>query len=246
MHLLAAEGGYQVFTLGGTDKALLFMALGVALAALAVGYVLMQGVLKADDGTPEMQEIAGAIQVGAMAYITRQFRTIGMIVIPLAAVVFLTSSKILDSNGEVALGFVQSGLFRTVAFIVGGASSGAIGFLGMWIATRGNIRTTAAATNSDFPGALKVAIRTGGSVGLATAGLGLLGATIIILIFQNTSSAILVGFGFGGSLLALFLRVGGGIFTKAADVGADLVGKVEAGIPEDDPRNPATIADNVG
>ena len=155
MHLLAAEGGYQVFTLGGTDKALLFMALGIALAALAVGYVLMQGVLKADDGTPEMQEIAGAIQVGAMAYITRQFRTIGMIVIPLAAVVFLTSSKILDSNGEVALGFVQSGLFRTVAFIVGGASSGAIGFLGMWIATRGNIRTTAAATNSDFPGALK-------------------------------------------------------------------------------------------
>jgi K(+)-stimulated pyrophosphate-energized sodium pump len=246
VHLLAAEGGYQVFTLGGTDKALLFMALGVALAALAVGYVLMQGVLKADDGTPEMQEIAGAIQVGAMAYITRQFRTIGMIVIPLAAVVFLTSSKILDSNGEVALGFVQSGLFRTVAFIVGGASSGAIGFLGMWIATRGNIRTTAAATNSDFPGALKVAIRTGGSVGLFTAGLGLLGATIIILIFQNTSSAILVGFGFGGSLLALFLRVGGGIFTKAADVGADLVGKVEAGIPEDDPRNPATIADNVG
>jgi K(+)-stimulated pyrophosphate-energized sodium pump len=246
VHLLAAEGGYQVFTLGGTDKALLFLSLGVALAALAVGYVLMQGVLKADDGTPEMQEIAGAIQVGAMAYITRQFRTIGMIVIPLAAVVFFTSSKILDSNGDVALGFVQSGLFRTVAFIVGGASSGAIGFLGMWIATRGNIRTTAAATNSDFPGALKVAIRTGGSVGLATAGLGLLGATIIILIFQNTSSAILVGFGFGGSLLALFLRVGGGIFTKAADVGADLVGKVEAGIPEDDPRNPATIADNVG
>ena len=108
MHLLAAEGGYQLFDLGGTDKALLFMALGVALAALAVGYVLMQGVLKADDGTPEMQEIAGAIQVGAMAYITRQFRTIGMIVIPLAVVVFLTSSKILDSNGEVALGWLLS------------------------------------------------------------------------------------------------------------------------------------------
>jgi K(+)-stimulated pyrophosphate-energized sodium pump len=246
VHLLAAEGGYQAFTLGGTDKALLFVSLGIALAALAVGYVLMQGVLKSDDGTPEMKEIAEAVQVGAMAYITRQFRTIGMIVIPLAVVVFLTSSKILDPDGEVALGFVQSGLFRTVAFIIGGASSGAIGFLGMWLATRGNIRTTAAATKSDFPGALTVAIRTGGSVGLATAGLGLLGATTIILIFQNTSSAILVGFGFGGSLLALFLRVGGGIFTKAADVGADLVGKVEAGIPEDDPRNPATIADNVG
>ena len=116
----------------------------------------------------------------------------------------------------------------------------------MWLATRGNVRTTAAATRSDFPDALRIAIRTGGVCGLATAGLGLLGATTIILIFQNTSSAILVGFGFGGSLLALFLRVGGGIFTKAADVGADLVGKVEAGIPEDDPRNPATIADNVG
>ncbi|HET6665055.1 MAG TPA: sodium/proton-translocating pyrophosphatase, partial [Acidimicrobiales bacterium] len=118
--------------------------------------------------------------------------------------------------------------------------------LGMWLATRGNVRTTAAATRSDFAGALQIAIRTGGVCGLATAGLGLLVATLIIMIFQNTASAILVGFGFGGSLLALFLRVGGGIFTKAADVGADLVGKVEAGIPEDDPRNPATIADNVG
>ena len=246
MHLLAAEGGYQPFNLGGADKALLFFSLAVAIAALGVGYVLMRGVLKSDDGTPEMQEIAEAVQVGAMAYITRQFRTIGMIVIPLAVVVFLTSAEIAKPGGDIALGFFQSGLFRTVAFILGGAASGAIGFLGMWLATRGNIRTTAAATKSDFPGALQVAIRTGGSVGLATAGLGLLGATIIILVFQNTSSAILVGFGFGGSLLALFLRVGGGIFTKAADVGADLVGKVEAGIPEDDPRNPATIADNVG
>src|SRR5699024_800167 len=143
-----------------------------------------------------------------------------------------------------ALGFGLSGLFRTIAFIVGGAFSASVGFAGMWLATRGNVRTTAAATRRDFGGALKVAFRTGGTTGLATAGLGLLGATLIILIFQNSASAILVGFGFGGSLLALFLRVGGGIFTKAADVGADLVGKVEAGIPEDDPRNPATIADN--
>ncbi|MFN8018195.1 MAG: sodium-translocating pyrophosphatase [Acidimicrobiales bacterium] len=193
-----------------------------------------------------MQEIAGAVQEGAMAYITRQFRTIILIVIPLCFVVFFTSAEIVKNNSVVALSFAQSGLYRTLAFIFGATFSGAIGFLGMWLATRGNIRTTAAATKSDYPGALKVAIRTGGSVGLATAGLGLLGATTIILIFQNTSSAILVGFGFGGSLLALFLRVGGGIFTKAADVGADLVGKVEAGIPEDDPRNPATIADNVG
>jgi K(+)-stimulated pyrophosphate-energized sodium pump len=246
VHLLAAEGGYQLFDLGGTDKALLYVSLVIALVALGVGYLLMQGVLKADDGTPAMQKIAVAIQEGAMAYITRQFRTIGIIIVPLAAVVFLTSAEILKDDGNVALSFVQSGLFRTVAFLVGGLASGAIGFLGMWLATRGNIRTTAAATRSDYPGALKVAFRTGGAVGLATAGLVLLGATIIILVFQNTSSAILVGFGFGGSLLALFLRVGGGIFTKAADVGADLVGKVEAGIPEDDPRNPATIADNVG
>ncbi|MBX3286406.1 MAG: sodium/proton-translocating pyrophosphatase, partial [Actinobacteria bacterium] len=210
MHLLAAEGGYKLFELGGTDKALLYVSLLVAVASLGVGYVLMQGVLSSEDGTPEMKKIATAIQEGAMAYITRQFRTIGMIVVPLAVVVFATSAEILKPDDSVALSFVQSGLFRTLAFIAGGAASGAIGFLGMWLATRGNIRTTAAATKSDFPAALQVAIRTGGSVGLATAGLGLLGATTIILIFQNTSSAILVGFGFGGSLLALFLRVGGG------------------------------------
>jgi K(+)-stimulated pyrophosphate-energized sodium pump len=116
----------------------------------------------------------------------------------------------------------------------------------MTLATRGNVRTAAAALTGSMPKALTVAFRTGGVAGMFTVGLGLIGATVIIMLFQNTSSVILVGFGFGGSLLALFLRVGGGIFTKAADVGADLVGKVEAGIPEDDPRNPATIADNVG
>ncbi len=246
MHQLAAEGGYQFFILGSSDKTLLFLSLAIALLALGFSAVMAKGVIDSEDGTPEMQEIATAVQEGAMAYITRQFRTILMIVVPLCFVVFFTSAEILKDNNDTALSFTQSGLYRTLAFITGALFSGAIGFLGMWLATRGNIRTTAAATKSDYPGALKAAIRTGGSVGLATAGLGLLGATVIILIFQNTSSAILVGFGFGGSLLALFLRVGGGIFTKAADVGADLVGKVEAGIPEDDPRNPATIADNVG
>jgi K(+)-stimulated pyrophosphate-energized sodium pump len=246
VHLLAAEGGYQFFILGGTDKSLLYLSLAIALLALGFSAIMAKGVIDSEDGTPEMQEIATAVQEGAMAYITRQFRTILFIVVPLCFVVFFTSAEILKHESVVALSFAQSGLYRTLAFITGAVFSGAIGFLGMWLATRGNIRTTAAATKSDYPGALKVAIRTGGSVGLATAGLGLLGATVIILIFQNTSSAILVGFGFGGSLLALFLRVGGGIFTKAADVGADLVGKVEAGIPEDDPRNPATIADNVG
>jgi K(+)-stimulated pyrophosphate-energized sodium pump len=245
VHLLA-EGGYQPFILGGSDKTLLFLSLGIALLALVFSAVMAKEVIDSEDGTPEMQEIATAVQEGAMAYITRQFRTIFFIVVPLCFVVFFTSAEILKDDNDVALNFTQSGLYRTLAFVTGAVFSGAIGFLGMWLATRGNIRTTAAATKSDYPGALKVAIRTGGSVGLATAGLGLFGATVIILIFQNTSSAILVGFGFGGSLLALFLRVGGGIFTKAADVGADLVGKVEAGIPEDDPRNPATIADNVG
>jgi K(+)-stimulated pyrophosphate-energized sodium pump len=149
-------------------------------------------------------------------------------------------------DGSEALSFLESGLARTAAFVAGCALSGLTGFIGMSLAVRGNVRTAAAARAGSLPRALELAFRTGGVAGMFTVGLGLLGATLIIMIFQNSSSAILVGFGFGGSLLALFLRVGGGIFTKAADVGADLVGKVEQGIPEDDPRNPATIADNVG
>jgi K(+)-stimulated pyrophosphate-energized sodium pump len=160
--------------------------------------------------------------------------------------VFATSVEVVKPNLAVALGRGESGLYRTLAFVAGAVLSALVGFIGMWLAVRGNVRTAAAARSGSLKDALKVAFRTGGVAGMFTVGLGLLGATLIIMIFQNTSSVILVGFGFGGSLLALFLRVGGGIFTKAADVGADLVGKVEAGIPEDDPRNPATIADNVG
>ncbi|MEI7622248.1 MAG: sodium-translocating pyrophosphatase [Actinomycetes bacterium] len=255
--VLAAEGGYQAFTLTSTEWGWLIFAAVVAVFALLLGVVLMRGVLKQEQGTEKMQEIAGAIQEGALAYLKRQFRTIGMIVIPLAVVVFLTSTAInkmpiLTKDGKSIIGgeevmtFLQSGIFRTAAFLVGCLFSASIGFFGMWLAVRGNVRTAAAARRSDFNAALKVAFRTGGVAGLLTAGLGLLGAVVIVMLFQNTSTSILIGFGFGGSLLALFLRVGGGIFTKAADVGADLVGKVEAGIPEDDPRNPATIADNVG
>ena len=197
-----------------------------------------------------MIEIAAAIQEGAMAYLRRQFKTIAVILIPLAVVVFVTSTEVLKpenfNGGSSGLSFAQSGIFRTLAFIAGCLLSGLTGFVGMSLAVRGNVRTAAAAKAGSLPAALKVAFRTGGVAGMFTVGLGLLGATVIIMLFQNTASAILIGFGFGGSLLALFLRVGGGIFTKAADVGADLVGKVEAGIPEDDPRNPATIADNVG
>ncbi|MET0728816.1 MAG: sodium-translocating pyrophosphatase [Acidimicrobiales bacterium] len=245
-NVMAAEGGYQEFVLKGGEFAILALSGLSAVLALAVGFILMKGVLAEDQGTPKMIEIATAIQEGAWAYLKRQFKTIGVILIPLAAIVFVTSTEVLKPNGDIALTFGESGLYRTLAFVAGGLLSGLTGYIGMTLATRGNVRTAAAAKRNSLPDALKVAFRTGGVAGMFTVGLGLLGATVIIALFQNTSSAILVGFGFGGSLLALFLRVGGGIFTKAADVGADLVGKVEAGIPEDDPRNPATIADNVG
>ncbi|HKY48856.1 MAG TPA: sodium-translocating pyrophosphatase [Acidimicrobiia bacterium] len=244
--VLAAEGGYQEFVLGTAEWAWLIISAATALIALGVGFVLARGVLRADQGTEKMKEIAAAIQEGAMAYLRRQFKTILVILIPLVVIVYLTSTEVLAPDGAVALSFVESGLFRTIAFVAGCFLSGLTGFIGMSLAVRGNVRTAAAAKSGSLPAALKVAFRTGGVAGMFTVGLGLLGATLIIMVFQNTSSAILVGFGFGGSLLALFLRVGGGIFTKAADVGADLVGKVEQGIPEDDPRNPATIADNVG
>jgi K(+)-stimulated pyrophosphate-energized sodium pump len=244
--LLASEGGWQEFTLKGGEWLILAMSGFAAVLALAVGWFLAVRVLKEDQGTDKMKEISRAIQVGAWAYLKRQFRTIGIILVPVSVVVFLTSVTITKTNGDQAMSFVSSGIFRTVAFLLGGIASGLTGYIGMTLATRGNVRTAAAARRGSLPHALQIAFRTGGVAGMFTVGLGLLGATIIIAIFQNTSSAMLIGFGFGGSLLALFLRVGGGIFTKAADVGADLVGKIEAGIPEDDPRNPATIADNVG
>ena len=247
--ILASEGGWQTFTLKGGEWAILGLSGAAAILALLVGWFLVIQVLKQEEGTDKMKEIAEAIQIGAWAYLKRQFRTIGMILVPVGAVVFFTSVAInkpeVDGGGE-ALSQIQSGLYRTIAFVLGCVASGLTGYIGMTLATRGNVRTAAAARRGSMKDALQVAFRTGGVAGMFTVGLGLLGATVIIALFQNTSSAMLVGFGFGGSLLALFLRVGGGIFTKAADVGADLVGKVEAGIPEDDPRNPATIADNVG
>ena len=243
---ILAEGGYQVFELKGGEWAVLYLSIASALLAIAVGFYLAKKVMAEDEGSPRMIEIAKLIQVGAMAYLKRQFKTIAVILIPLAAIVFLTSTAIDKPGGGTALTFAEAGLWRTLAFVLGCVASGLTGYIGMTLATRGNVRTAAAALTNSMPKALTVAFRTGGVAGMFTVGLGLLGATVIIMVFQNTSSVILIGFGFGGSLLALFLRVGGGIFTKAADVGADLVGKVEAGIPEDDPRNPATIADNVG
>ncbi len=259
-HLLA-EGGYQAFLLTGTEKGWLVFAMICAVASIGTGLVLMRGVLEADQGTASMKDIAKAIQEGAEAFLARQFKTIAIIVVPLAVLIFFTATKVTHTVTHVILvggsavvthqtitdlTFAQAGIYRVLCFLAGAVCSGLTGFVGMSLAVRGNVRTAAAAREGQMAPALRVAFRTGAITGLFCVGLGLLGATVIVFIFQNTATSVLVGFGFGASLLALFMRVGGGIFTKAADVGADLVGKVEAGIPEDDPRNAATIADNVG
>jgi K(+)-stimulated pyrophosphate-energized sodium pump len=247
IHALVGEGGYQAFHLGGTDKAWLGLALLAGVVGIVVGLLLVRNVLAADQGTAKMREIARAIQEGAEAFLKQQFRTIAIIVVPLAILIFFTATKVTRPDGSVALTFGQAGAYRVICFLFGAAFSGLTGFIGMSIAVRGNVRTAAAAARGGkMAAALQVAFRTGAVTGMLCVGLGLVGATTIVIIFQNSATAVLIGFAFGASLLALFMRVGGGIFTKAADVGADLVGKVEAGIPEDDPRNAATIADNVG
>jgi K(+)-stimulated pyrophosphate-energized sodium pump len=182
-----------------------------------------------------MRRIAQAVQEGASAYLTRQFRTLAIF----AAVAFFALMALPADDATVRI-------FRSVFFLVGAGFSGAIGYLGMSLAVRANLRVAAAAENEGRDAAMNIGFRTGAFVGMATVGLGLLGASVVVLAFQDQAPKVLEGFGFGAALLAMFMRVGGGIFTKAADVGADLVGKVEQGIPEDDPRNAATIADNVG
>ena len=209
----------------------------VALLALLVAGVLVRQVLAADKGTEKMQEIALAIQDGAAAYLRRQFRTLGVFVVLIFFVLLLLPAD----TGSVRWG-------RSIFFLVGALFSAVTGFTGMSLAVRGNVRVAAAAREG-FAGerpAMRIAFRTGGVAGMFTVGLGLLGAAIVVIIYKANAPSVLEGFGFGAALLAMFMRVGGGIFTKAADVGADLVGKVEKGIPEDDPRNAATIADNVG
>jgi K(+)-stimulated pyrophosphate-energized sodium pump len=245
--LLAADGGYQAFHLGGVDKTWLYICLVAGIVGIVAGLLLARNVLAFDQGTAKMKEIAQAVQEGAQAFLGRQFRAIVLIIIPLAVLIFFTATKVVRPDGSVALTFTQDGIYRVICFLFGATFSGLTGFIGMSIAVRGNVRTAAAAARGGgMKEALRVAFRTGAVTGMLCVGLGLVGATAIVLIFQNSATAVLIGFAFGASLLALFMRVGGGIFTKAADVGADLVGKVEAGIPEDDPRNAATIADNVG
>ena len=223
------------------DRLIVYLILLTSLVALGFAALFAREVLSAGQGTPKMIEIAEAIQEGAMAYLKRQFKTIAVIMVPVAILVFATSVEVVKPNLAVALGRGESGLYRTLAFIAGAVLSALVGFIGMWLAVRGNVRTAAAARSGSLKDALKVAFRTGGVAGMFTVGLGLIGATVIVMIFQNTASAILIGFGFGGSLIALFMRVGGGIFTKAADVGADLVGKVEQGLPEDDPDRKSVV-----
>ncbi len=232
-----AQNTSGALELSGSDYAIVGVVMIIALAALAFGYVLIKEVLAAGQGSAKMQQISQAVQEGAAAYLNRQFRTLS----GFAAIVFLVLFVLpANSTGE--------RIGRSIFFLFGAAFSAAIGYLGMWLSTRANVRV-AAASNDPGEGrekAMRVAFRTGGVVGMSTVGLGLFGAALVVLVYAGEAPRVLEGFGFGAALLAMFMRVGGGIFTKAADVGADLVGKVEQDIPEDDPRNAATIADNVG
>jgi K(+)-stimulated pyrophosphate-energized sodium pump len=223
----------------------LFVALIVAIGALAYAWVLGKRVFAADQGTRRMQEIAKAIRDGSNAYLRRQFTTIGILLVGLTICIVLSKWP-WETPAEGNVAEMQAlAISRGIAFFVGAIFSAMVGFFGMRLATTGNLRVAAAARRS-FPEAMKLAYQTGTVTGMLTTGLGLLGGCVIVLVIGEKAYEALLGFAFGGSLLALFMRVGGGIYTKAADVGADLVGKVEQNIPEDDPRNAATIADNVG
>lgn len=230
------------------NRTLVMVIAAVALAALVVAVVLVRQVLAAGEGTDSMKRIAAAVQEGANAYLARQLRTLGVF----AVAVFFLLMLLPADNWTQRWG-------RSAFFLVGALFSAATGYIGMWLAVRSNVRVAAAAREATpaegepaqdltvvSHRAMKIAFRTGGVVGMCTVGLGLLGASCVVLVYAADAPKVLEGFGFGAALLAMFMRVGGGIFTKAADVGADLVGKVEQGIPEDDPRNAATIADNVG
>lgn len=225
----------------------------IAVLGLGYAFFLRAQIMRQDKGTPQMQEVWSAIRVGADAYLSRQLKTILPLIILLTGVLFF-SVYIIPPSEEALLRFkgynpdfvrFLVGIGRAIAFIMGACFSLIVGQFGMRMAVEGNVRVASASRRS-FSEALKIAYRTGTITGMLTDGLGLLGGTIIFIIFGLASPDVLLGFGFGGTLLALFMRVGGGIYTKAADVGADLVGKVEKNIPEDDPRNAAVVADLVG
>jgi K(+)-stimulated pyrophosphate-energized sodium pump len=219
---------------GGDYTVVVIIAI-IAALALGVAVIFGRQVLAASEGSPKMQEISRAVQEGADAYLRRQFTTL----LPFAVLIFGILFILPAHSTGVRVG-------RSIFFLLGAGFSALVGFIGMRFATRANVRVAAAAQAVGARPAMRVAFRSGGVVGMLTVGLGLLGAAGVLLIYNENAAQVLEGFGFGAALLAMFMRVGGGIFTKAADVGADLVGKVEQGIPEDDPRNAATIADNVG
>jgi K(+)-stimulated pyrophosphate-energized sodium pump len=232
-----SESSITLPAFGGLESLLLWLVLAAAAAALVFGWWLSVRVLRRRAGPQSMQDVAAAIQEGAAAYMRRQFRTMSLFIALIAIALYVLYKPIYATPG-LAIGIA-------LAFLMGCLASYGAGFVGMNLAVRGNVRTAAAATHS-FSEAFETAFQAGTVSGMFTVGLGLLGATIIFVIFRDDATRVLIGFGFGGSLVASFMRIGGGIYTKAADVGADLVGKVEVGIPEDDPRNAATIADNVG
>ena len=231
---MRASSTVSLVQVTGSNLTYAYIVLGISLAALAIAYGLRAQVLAASDGTPKMREIAEAIQEGAAAFLARQFRTLSFFVVIVFFLLFA-----LPGDTEIRVG-------RSIFFLLGAAFSALVGYNGMWLAVRANVRVADAARNKDGQKAVQIAFRTGGVVGMTTVGLGLIGASLVVIIYRENAPAVLEGFGFGAAMLAMFMRVGGGIFTKAADVGADLVGKVEKHIPEDDPRNAATIADNVG
>ena len=244
---------YGIASLRPFEQYALFGVLFIAVLGLLYALFLRKQVIREDAGTPEMQKVWGAIREGANAYLKRQLKTIlpliGLLTVCLFLSVYIVpvSQDSMERFAGLSAGTVKliAAFGRAGAFVLGAVFSLLVGQLGMRIAVDANVRVAAASKRS-FGDALRIAYRAGTVTGMLTDGLGLLGGTVIFIIFGIAAPDALLGFGFGGTLLALFMRVGGGIYTKAADVGADLVGKVEAGIPEDDPRNPAVVADLVG
>ena len=244
---------YVMQGLTSLEAIAIWTVFGIAIVGLLYALVLRSQILREDKGTEKMQEVWGAIKDGADAYLRKQLRSILPLIVILTFALFL-SVYIVPPSPEALQRFSNNtpdqvrliiGIARAMAFIMGASFSLTVGQIGMRMAVQGNVRVASASRRS-FADALRIAYRAGTITGMLTDGLGLLGGTIIFIILGIAAPDALLGFGFGGTLLALFMRVGGGIFTKAADVGADLVGKVEAGIPEDDPRNPAVVADLVG
>ena len=213
---MSASYALSTVQVTGSNLNITYVVLAVALGALAIAYALRQQVLAASEGTAKMREIAEAVQEGAAAYLARQFRTLSYFV----GIVFFLLLALPADTTSLRIG-------RSIFFLLGAGFSALVGYNGMWLAVRANVRVAEAARQKDGAKAVQIAFRTGGVVGMTTVGLGLVGASLVVILFRENAPVVLEGFGFGAAMLAMFMRVGGGIFTKAADVGADLVGKVE-------------------